>query len=78
MNDTARAELKVEPTTRKSKRQQLGWFGHLITIENEKDSTAKKVRQAKISHKHRSGKPRKSWSLPAGCNKLITKREQTS
>lgn len=58
-NEVIRQDLKVEPIIETIKRQKMKWFGHMIRMEETRQT--KRVWRARQTHKRGRGRPRKTW-----------------
>ncbi|KAJ8946257.1 hypothetical protein NQ318_004626 [Aromia moschata] len=58
-NADIREQLQVQSVLSRIESRQLGWFGHLIRMNN--DRPVKKVWEAKRQIKRRKGRPPKTW-----------------
>lgn len=58
-NEAIREELKIEPIEDYIERRQLGWWGHLIRMEE--DTQTRKVWETKMTGKRKKGRPKQTW-----------------
>lgn len=58
-NEAVRSELNVEPILKSIEKQHLKWFGHIVRMEDERQT--KRIWLAKSTQKRPKGRPRKTW-----------------
>lgn len=72
-NEIVREELEIQAISTKIEEQQLGWFGHLVRMDNERP--VKQVWEARVLQRRRRGRPRETWDTMV--SKILERRGTT-